>query len=291
MLPFLAGIVSIGLMYVLGARMFASARFGIVTAGVLVLTPLLWRQSRNAPASLYPLPFVIGWLLAVAHFPDARPLRWAALAGGLLGAGVYSSHAAPAMMPLYLLLTIAVVAPARPVPLRQLGMFVAAFLVATAAFTLSLVRHPQDFQNTVKAFHLYDASRFNVLQGMHEMVSWVGLTARSEVYYDYFNPAFLFLDGRVLLLPLVVLLPAGLYRMLTDESTPLARLSLAGFLAAPFAASLTAEPPTPARLLFITPFAAIVSTYGVQHLLALWRWASSYAGWRRPARLTHRSPR
>jgi hypothetical protein len=104
---------------------------------------------------------------------------------------------------------------------------------------------------------------------LREMVSWVGLTARSEVYYDYFNPTFLFLTGRVLLFPLVVLLPIGLYRILIRESTPLARLSLAGFLAAPFAASLTAEPPTPGRILFITAFAAIVSAYGVQHLLLL----------------------
>jgi len=173
------------------------------------------------------------------------------------------------MMPLYLLLTIAVVAPARAVSRSQLGVFVAAFSVAAGPFALLVFRHPDDFRRAVKAHHLYDAGRFNVLQGVHEMVSWVGLTARSEVYYDYFNPAFLFLTGRVLLLPLVVLLPAGIYRILTSQTTPLARLSLAGFLTAPLAASLTAEPPTPGRILFITPFAAIVSTYGVQHLMSL----------------------
>jgi len=108
-----------------------------------------------------------------------------------------------------------------------------------------------------------------VLQGVHEMVSWVGLTARSETYYDYFKPSFLFLTGRVLFFPCVVLLPAGLYRILISESTPLARLSLAGFLTAPFAASLTTERPTPGRILFITTFAAIVSSHGVQQLRSL----------------------
>ena len=43
---------SIGLMYVVGARMFAGARFGIVTVALFALTPLLWRQSQHAPASL-----------------------------------------------------------------------------------------------------------------------------------------------------------------------------------------------------------------------------------------------
>jgi hypothetical protein len=115
------------------------------------------------------------------------------------------------------------------------------------------------------------------------------VTDRAEVYYDYFNPAFLFLTGRVLLFPLVVLLPLGLWRILADESAPLARLSLAGFLVAPFAASLTAERPTPARVLFIAPFAALVSTYGVQHLISLRKWlANSGAGPLRPAGLPRR---
>jgi 4-amino-4-deoxy-L-arabinose transferase-like glycosyltransferase len=268
-LALVAALASIGLMYGLGARMFGSARWGILAAGVFAATPLLWQQSRNAPVSLYPLPFVLGWLFAVAHLGDERGAWWAAAAGAVLGVGAYSSLAATVMMPLYVLLTIAMVAPVRPAPFRRLGAFVAAFVAAVAPFALSLVRHPDDFRRTVDAYHLYDTSRFNVLQGVHEMVSWVGLTARSEVYYDYFNPAFLFLTGGVLLCPLAVLLPAGLYRIVTDESTPLARLSLGGFLAAPFAASLTAEPPTPRGILFITPFAAIVAVYGVQHLLSL----------------------
>jgi hypothetical protein len=250
--------------------MFASTRFGIVTAAVFALTPLLWRQSQSAPGSLAPLPFVAGWLLAVAHSQAARATWWPFVAGALLGAGVYTSLAAAVMMPLYLLLTIAVVAHARAVPLTQLALLTATYCIGSVPLLVSLVGNPETFRNIVNAHHLYDADRFNVLQGMREMTSWVGLTARSEVYYDYFNPAFLFLTGRVLLLPLAVLIPVGLYQVVSDETTALARLSLAGFLAAPLAASLTAQPPTPARILFITPFAAIVSAYGAKRLLS-WR--------------------
>lgn len=272
-------IASIGLMYFLGARMFASARMGIVTVALFALTPLLWLQSQQAPASLEPLPFVVGWLLAVANFRNDRAAWWPVAAGGCLGAGVYTSQAAVVMMPLYLMLTVAVVAHARAVPLRQVVLLVAAFVVVAAPFAVSLVRHPEEFRATVNAYHLYDANRFNVRQGVREMASWVGLTARSEVYYDYFNPAFLFLTGRVLLLPLAVLVPVGMVHIVSDETTPLARLSIAGFVAAPFAASLTAQAPIPGRILFITPFAAIVSAYAVKRLLS-WR-PSSYAGsWR-----------
>lgn len=266
-------------MYLLGARLFASVRFAVLTAALFAVTPLLWRQAQDAPASLFVLPFVAGWLFAAAHMQSAHSSWWSVIAGGLLGGGVYISNAAAVMMPLYALLTIAVFAHARAVPLRVLALFVAAFAIGAGPLAVSFISHPERFRDTVNAYHLYDANRFNLLQGMREMSSWVGLTTRTEVYYDYFNPAFLFLTGRVLLFPLAVLVPAGLYQIVSDESTPLARLSLVGFLAAPFAASLTAQAPIPGRILFITPFVAIVSAYGVKRLLS-WRLSFSEESWR-----------
>jgi hypothetical protein len=285
LVPFAA---SIALLYFIGARIFASRRFGILTAALFALTPLLWQQIQSAPSSLAPLPVVVAWLWATAHLERADAIWWPLVAGALLGAGVYTSHAAVVMMPLYLLLTIGILAAHhRTGRWHQVGALAAAFAVAVSASVVRLLRHPEVFGETVNAYHLYDANRFNVRQGIREMMSWVGLTARSEVYYDYFNPAFLFLTGQVLLLPLVVLIPVGLYQIATDEATPLARLSLAGFVVAPFAASLTAAAPTPARILFITPFAAIVSAYGVKRLLA-WRRLPSFGEGSQPL---VRSPR
>ena len=267
-LPLLAGLAAIALMYIAGAKLFANARFGGMTAAVFALTPLIWYQLQSQPVSLYPLLFVAGWLAAVAYSDDLRAPAWAALAGGVLGLGVYGSHAAAVMMPTYLLLTIALVAPDR-VWSRATLAFAGAFAVAAAPFALAVFRQPDDVRRTITAYHIYDAYRFNVLQGAHELVSWVSLTARADIYYGYFNPTVLFLTGRVLLFPLVVLLPAGLYRMLIHESTRFSRLSLAGFFAAPLAAALTAERPVPARIIYITTFAAIVSTYGIRQLLSL----------------------
>lgn len=269
---------STALMFLVGARMFASARFGIVTVVLFAMTPLLWTQSQNVPASLAPLPFVLGWLLAVVHFRHAGASWWPIVAGGCLGVGVYTSDAAAVTMPVFLLLTIAVVAHARTIPSRQLVLFVGAFAVAVGPFVLSLLRHPEVFRDTVNAHHLYDANRFTLRQGLREMASWVGLTARSEVYYDYFNPAFLFLTGRVLFFPLAVLVPAGLIQIVSNETTPPARLAMFAFFAAPFAASLTADAPTPGRILLITPFAAIVAAYGVKRVLS-WRLSFSGESW------------
>lgn len=269
-LSFCAIAVCIAAVSVAGARALQPGRVGgIVTAGLMTLTPLLWLQARSAPVSLAPLPFVAGWLWAMSHYELHRGTWWPALAGAFLGIGVYTSYPSVVMMPLFLLLTIAVAAHTRALPWRAMVLMVAVFAVAVSPIAVSLVRQPDLFRNTVNAFHLYDADRFNLRQGVREMASWVGLTARTEVYYDYFNPAFLFLTGRVLLFPLAVLLPAGVFQIVSHETTLLARLSMAGFFAAPFAASLTAQPPTPRRILFLTPFAALVAAYGVKWLLSV----------------------
>lgn len=195
---------------------------------------------------------------------------WAGVvAGAVLGLGLYSSPAAIVMMPVYLALTVAIFAYRRVTSWTQLGVCVAAFAVAAAPLAVSWLRDPGLFRDLINAHHLYDADRFTVLQGIREMASWVGLTARSEVYWDYFNPAFLFLTRGVLLPPLVVLLPAGLFRLLRDEPSPLEQLLLAGFAVAPLAASLSAEPPVPGRIIFLTPFASVIAAIGLHHLLSL----------------------
>jgi hypothetical protein len=277
------------LIYGAGTRALTPPRLGgVLTAGLFALTPLLWVQGVHAPASLMPLPFVAGWLLVVSRCEPDRPGWWPAVAGICLGGGIYTSYAAIVMMPFFLALTIALAAHGRFLRPRDLAVMVAAFCLAIVPGAILLMRHPDAYRDTVNAYHLYDANRFNLRQGIREMSSWIGLTARSEVYYDYFNPAFLFMTGRVLLFPMVVLLPAGLYQILTAETTLLGRLSMAGFLAAPFAAALTADVPTPGRALLVTPFAAVVSAYGVAWLR---RWRQTFSVAAGSAPLAPRRPR
>ena len=241
----------------------------VLSAAILALTPILWRLAGSAPAALLPIPFVVAWLLAAGRWAQARDMWAGVAAGAVLGLGLYSSVGAAVMMPVYLALTVAIFARGRIAPWRHLSGCVAAFALTAAPFAISWLNHPEQLRAVIKAHQLYDADRFSILQGLREMASWVGLTARSEVYWDYFNPAFLFLTGGVLLPPLLVLLPAGLFRMLRDQPSPLTQLLLAGFAVAPLAASLTAEAPVPGRILFLTPFAAVISARGLQYLLTL----------------------
>ena len=240
-----------------------------MSAALLFLTPLLWHLAGSTPGALLPVAFVVAWLLAAGRWAQTREMWAGAAVGAVLGLGLYSSVGSAVMMPVYLALTVAIFARGRIASWRQSILCVAAFALTAAPFAISWLSHPDQLRTVIKAHHLYDADRFSMLQGLREMASWVGLTARSEVYWDYFNPAFLFLTGGVLLPPLLVLLPVGLFRMLRDKPAPLTQLLLAGFAVAPLAASLTAEAPVPGRILFLTPFAAVISALGLQYLLTL----------------------
>ena len=169
------------------------------------------------------------------------------------------------MMPCYVVLTLGFGLGSRAMSRTALSVFLGAFAVSALPLLVSWVMRPEQFREIVNSHHLYDANRYNLLQGLREVTSWVGLTARSEVFWDYLNPAFLFVSGRVLTWPLVILLPIGLYYALVIDGTLPGRLALAGFIAAPLAASLSAEPPVAARIFWIIPFAALLSACAVAH--------------------------
>ena len=152
----------------------------------------------------------------------------------------------------------------------DITLFVAGCIVAGAPWLLSMLRDSSPLIAEIKAHGLYDADRFNLLQGGREMTSWIGLTVRSEVYWDCFNPAFLFLGpGRfvdsvlrpqVFWLPLVAPLLLGLRAYAKGPNRAADWIILGSFIAAPAAAALLAQPPVAARVLLLAPAAALIST-------------------------------
>jgi hypothetical protein len=264
--PILFALVTLALLYSTASVAFGGVIAGVIAAASALMAPLLWTQLAALPPALYAIPCVCGWLLAIAMLSATRRWWWAAVGGAALAAGAYTSAPALVMMPCYAALTVCVLAPARSVARQALAVFVAAFVLGSMPLLIRWMLQPQAFRDLVNAHHLYDANRFNVLQGVREVTSWVGLTARSEVYWDYLNPVFLFVTGRVLAWPLVILLPLGLYYALVKDSTAVARLALIGYLVAPLAGSLTAEPPMASRIIWIIPFASLLAACAAAHL-------------------------
>jgi hypothetical protein len=265
--PALVIVSTVALIYSIAASAFGGRVPALVAAAALVFAPLAWTLFSTAPATLYPLPFVGAWLLSLVLLMSTRRLWWAAVAGIALGGGLYMSLPAMVMMPCYVALTIVFAWAAGALSRRELAMFAGAFAFAAAPLMAWWLLHSAEYRQVINAHHLYDANRFNVLQGVREVTSWVGLTARSEVFWDYLNPAFLLVTGRVLFWPLALLLPIGFYFAIVKDASWFVRLLVAGYVIAPIAASLTAEPPTPARIVYILPFAALLSGFSIARLI------------------------
>ncbi len=282
-------LVSTGLIYALGARLFPGKLYGAATAALFATTPLVWLAARAGSSALYQLPIVIGWLFCIDRFRSEPKALNLAAAGAVLALGLYTHHAAIVTMPVLLVVSVVVLVAVGGLAVsdRRLAVMPAAFVAVAIPFAIYLVLHPEYLRDRIVGHGLYDADRYNVLQGAREMFSWVGLTARTEVYYDSFNPALLFLSGggivksltnpQMFLLPFAVVLVVGFHRILTRESPPAAWLAVGGFFAAPIAAALTAQPPVPARLLLMAPFAVVIGAYGLQHIVARFSMRASRA--------------
>lgn len=272
------GLADIVLIYFLARRIFKRELLAMVAAAILALTPAHFIHSRLGVDHLYPVPFVIGWLLCLFTFSERRRPGILFAGTALLGIGAYTYMASLIMMPLYLALTGVTLYHLQVRSVRPYAAAVLGFLVPTIPLVIWHVLHPEQHNQQIQMYSLYDSTRLNPLQGLKDLLSYTSLTERTSVYFDFFNASFLFFSGDaslinatrkagVFLFPLVVLLPAGFYQVLTARRTPLTLLVLAGFLTSPLAASFVAEHYRINRALVMLPFAALIATFGLDYFL------------------------
>jgi 4-amino-4-deoxy-L-arabinose transferase-like glycosyltransferase len=282
----IVGLVTVVLMYFLARALFHTDTLAVIAAVLLALTPALFIHSRLGFDHHYPALFVTGWLLGLVAFLERPRLRSLFLATLTLGVGVYSYLASLVMMPIYFCLTCAQL-------LERHRRTARVWLVAIAGFALPLTllvvwtaTHRAQYAQSVGTYKLYDSSKLNPLQGLHEMLSYTSLTERSSVYYTAFDPSFLLFGGDtsmvhstrragVFLFPVGAFLALGLYRILTRRRAWWELLLVAGLLVSPLAAAIVAEPYRISRQMVMIPFAILIATRGVE-----WGLGATHRAWR-----------
>jgi 4-amino-4-deoxy-L-arabinose transferase-like glycosyltransferase len=258
----IVAVVSVVLMFVLARRLFRDTSGAVVATALLALAPAHFIHSRFAMDYIYPVPFILGWLCALAAYLD-RPHsdhnapRLLVIAGLCLGAGFYSYISAIALMPLYLVLTVLVVTrEGRPGHLRYAA---AGFGALLTLFVTWFAFHTGVFADTFARYDLGSSER-------------IGLLDRFEQYWQYFGPSFLFFNGGSQLVfstrmggvfPLValVLLPIGAIAVLRRPS-PIRLVIGAGLLTAPVPALMLDEGGAINRALAILPFGVLLAATG-----------------------------
>lgn len=281
----LVGVADVLLVYLVGARVLRNRWLALLAAALLALTPAHFIHSRLAVDHIYPLPFLLGSLLCLVVYLERPDLRVLFLGTSLLGLGFYSYLGCVAMMPLYFLLTCGTIVAVHGKPARPLLVAAAGFIWPILVIVPWLLQHPAQFSRQVQMYSIYDSTALNPLQGLRELLSYTSLTARAGVYYEFFNPSFLFLSGDaglinstrmagVFLLPLAVFIPIGINHIVNARRTPAHLVLLVGFALAPVAALLVLEVKVN-RALAMLPFGVLIATVGVDCLLRathkLWR--------------------
>ena len=220
---------------------------------------------------LYPVPFVMGWLMCLLIYLERRRLKWLFVAGLLLGFGFYSYIASVVMMPLYLLMTVVVLFRSVMRPFKECLVAAAGFAAPLTIVILWLAANPVVIEETL--------SRYAVSSGSVTGMAFSDLTRRLSIYWSFFDPGFLFVSGGythmmnrtrrvgVFLLPLLVFLPVGFVRLAAAPRQPIDPLILLGFGLAPVAACLLPEPYTIDRELVVLPFAVLLATVGVRTMM------------------------
>jgi 4-amino-4-deoxy-L-arabinose transferase-like glycosyltransferase len=292
------GAIDVLLMYAIAVRLFGSRRWAWAAAILLALTPSHFIHSRMALDYLYPVPFVMGWLLCLISFVERPNARTLFIATSLLGIGMFSYIASIVMMPLYLALTLLTLIGIATKDFRTYAVAIAGFIWPFAIVVLWLIAHPEVVGATFGKYQLgtYQAraavgaagTLVDVLQDLRRPVHFSDVTGRLSLAWYFFDPAYLFLTGGyahlanstrrvgVFLAPLIVFVPVGLAYLGMRKRTPAGTLLLLSFFTAPLAAVVVVpEPYAIDRELEVLPFAILAAVFGARAMLAspaiVWR--------------------
>lgn len=274
----LVGLIDIVFVFFIARRLFKNDWMALVAAGMLALTPAHFILSRYALDYLYPLPFLLGWLLGLLTYLETRRLGALFSATLVLAAGFYSYIAAVLLAPIYLLVTAGVLFSERK-PARDYVVAAAGFALPLLMFVPWIFAHPTAFADTAHRFELYDAGNMNALQGLRSFFSYNNIESRAAIYWSFLNPSFLFFTGDaqmpfstrmvgVFLLPAAVFIIAGIGSVVRRPA-PARVVVLVGFFCAPLAAVLVPENSAIIRAAAILPFGVLLAALGVE---SLWQW-------------------
>jgi hypothetical protein len=246
-----------------------------ITAVLLLLFPAHAVFGRSAQDAIYPVPFVLAWLLCLLSFFN-RPRHWLMFVGALcLGAGVYTQPSAPITMAAFLIVTLAA---AWIEGHRAPGVFAAAlagFAIPLLLMAPWFVLHPESYPDTMGAWAIHKAHLRSPLDGVRAFLNWNTLGARASLYWEIYNPSFLLFRSEAgafsakppMLLALAVLVPLGLKRLLTVNRASIAWLLLTGLATAPLAAATFGERHAIDRALPMVVFLSLLGGLGVAELL------------------------
>lgn len=272
----LVGMANVVLLFFVARQLTKSTAWATVAAVLLLLTPAHFIHSRLAMDYVYPLPFILVWLLVVQRYVERPSTRAIALAAFALGLGFFSYIAGTALVPMYLLATLAVVL-WRRAPTSHAGVAVLSFAIPVVAAALFILVHPETVPDLMQKYGYGShaaASGLDPVQRLREAVNARTISDALNHYWRFFSPGYLFVTGGsnltnstreagAFLWPLVVPLMVGLIASVRAGGLVNVLLWF-GLLTAPIPATLMPEDFAIDRELAVLPFVILFATQGLR---------------------------
>jgi 4-amino-4-deoxy-L-arabinose transferase-like glycosyltransferase len=267
----LIGIANVALAFLLGHRLSGRCA-GLLMAACVAITPAHFILSRIGIAPLWPLPFLLGWLLFLARFSQGMHARDLFVAMACLGVAVFGYIGTAVLVPLYAVGTLGWLL--WDVKDRQFSRYLIAAAGLLLPLTLLIYWQIVQPDRWTQLFGYYESGGSDV-QPVRTLLNFESIQERVTTYWNYFDPTFLFLAGDdglrystgragVFLLPSMILLPVGVYSALRQRG--LGRLMVYGFFCSPLIGALQGRVHVQ-RVLPLVLFGALLSAIGAQHLL------------------------
>ena len=275
----LVAVANVVLMFFAARLVVRSDAWAAVAAALLMLTPAHFIHSRIAMDYVYPLPFILGWLIGMLRYLETSSPKALALGTLCLGAGFFSYIAGTALTPMYLALTLAILWWQRR-PWQHSAIAVAGFALPIALAALLLLSYPHAVTQLMSKYGVVSAdaasSGLDPLQRVREAFNSRAVSDALNHYWRFFSPGYLFVTGGAnltnstreagaLLWPVAALLVAGFAFLVRHRSVVAAVLAF-GLLTAPIPAAMMPEDYAIDRHLATLLFAVLIATIGAQQI-------------------------
>lgn len=273
------GGLNVALIFLLSRRLYPSTPVAVGTALLLMVTPAHVAYASTGVDAIYPLPFVLAWLLALVSYFETGDRRLAAAGAFALGAGVYSHPSAPLTMAFLLVVTLVAIWVSGRRSAPGLAVPAAAFVAPLAVAVWWLAANPTAYPDTFGRWAIHAAHLVSPWDGVRAFVNWNTLGTRLSLYWGSLDPSWLFFDGPASATPplhggspflfaTAVALVAGVSQRLRADWSPVTLLLLTGVAVAPLAAATFGAPHAIADFLVIVPLVVVLAAGGVAGWMA-----------------------
>ena len=271
----LVALLNVLLVQVIARRLGASDLAAMGASVLLALTPAHVLLGRVGVDYLMPVPCVLLWLLLLIDYEKSRAPSRLFAAGCVLGLGLYSYIASLVMMPVYLLVTLAMVMTTGTRRVRECLPVLSGFVLLALPLAAWHLAVPEVYTGFSQR---YRGAGLDVAHHPFAFFDPTFMKERWIVFRSFFDWSFLFtlaetnvqrstyLSG-IFLKAMEVLLPLGLYHMLRNRRSAATVVVVVSFACAPIAASLIPERHTIERAAAMLPLGAVIGAFGMDWLL------------------------